>query len=85
MAPTKHDIRRAIEDAVRASENRLRKEIRGVGNNQTKALEKKIDAAVDQVSNDIIDTFVVNEELYPRREEFGKLKTRVDRLERISS
>ena len=85
MAPTKHDIKGVIEDAVRASENRLRKEIRGAKNNQTQALEKKIDAAVDQVSNVIIDTFIVNEELYPRREEFGKLTTRVDRLERISS
>ena len=85
MAPTKHDMKRVIEDAIQASENRLRQEIRGKGNNQTKALEKKIDAAVDEVSNVIIDTVIMNEELYPRREEFGKLKTRVDRLERISS
>ncbi len=85
MALIKQDIKGVVENAIQASENRLRQDIRGKGNNQTKALEKKIDAAVDQVSNDIIDTFVVNEELYPRREEFGKLKTRVDRLERISS
>ena len=84
MAPSKRDIKGVVSDAVQTSENRLCREIRDAKKQQTQALEKKIDAAVDEVGNVIIDTVIVNEELYPRREEFGKLKTRVDRLERYS-
>ena len=83
MARTKRDITDVVEGAVQASEHRLRREIRDAKKKQTRAFDKKIDAAVDEVCSVIIDTVLMNEELYPKREEFGELKTRVERIERL--